>query len=173
MSTHQDRLDGLIKSLTSEDMLGAVIRLHLYIEYELNVFIAARASAKIFDTRKRKYSQRIDKAMALGLLPDLEKPLRKIGRIRNDFAHNLDHILSIDDVDSLFQSFGPKLQAVAENAYAVTRTMPNCTHYPETLQEMNGASKMQFYVMQVWALLARFNNPTFDPHESIPEFRAL
>jgi hypothetical protein len=32
---------------------------------------------------------------------------------------------------------------------------------------------MQFYVMQVWALLAHFDNPSFDPHESIPELRTL
>jgi hypothetical protein len=51
--------------------------------------------------------------------------------------------------------------------------MPNCTHDPETLQEMDGASRMQFYVMQVWAILAHFNAPTFDPHESIPERRAI
>jgi hypothetical protein len=28
VSSHQERMDGLVKALTSEDMFGAVIRIH-------------------------------------------------------------------------------------------------------------------------------------------------
>jgi hypothetical protein len=167
MTTAQERLEGVIRALTSGDTLGGVIRLHLYIEHELNIFISSRLPTGVLDALQLTYSKKINLALTLGLAPDLKGPLKKIGKIRNDFAHNLDHILTVDEVDGLFDSFGPKLKEVTKKAFDSARAMPSGARHPATHHELDGASKMQLYVMQIWTLLAHFNDSTFNPRETI------
>jgi hypothetical protein len=157
----------VIRALTSGDTLGGVIRFHLYIEHELNTFIAHRVPAGVLDSLQLTYSKKVNLALTLGLTPDLKGPLKKIGKIRNEFAHNIDHVLTVSEVDALFGSFGPKLKEVTKKAYASTRAMSSGERHPETHYELNGASKMQLYVMQIWTLLAHFNDPTFNPRENL------
>jgi hypothetical protein len=159
----QERMDGLVKALTSEDMLGSVIRIHLYIEFELNTFIQGRLPAGAFEALRLEYFKKIDLAIALGLPADLKSLLRKVGEIRNNFAHNLDYRLQEAEVDALFKSFGPKLKDVLQRSFARARRSPLGAGYPSTLQEMNPASRLQFYTMQIWTVMAHFNDLSFFP----------
>ncbi|KFG68727.1 hypothetical protein [Microvirga sp. BSC39] len=172
MSSHQERLIGLYKAITADDMLGGFIRVHLYIEYELNLFIEARLPPGVIETLKPDYDRKISLAIALGLLPDLKSPLRKIGEYRNRFAHNLDHKLLLSDVDGLFKSFSPAMKEITQRWFARVRKLPSGADYPSTHLEMNGASRLQFYVMQIWMFLAHANDPSFEPAETLPHYMA-
>jgi hypothetical protein len=156
-------MNGLVKALTSEDMLGSVIRIHLYIEFELNTFIKGRLPPGAFEALKLEYFKKIDLAVALGLPADLKSPLRKIGEIRNDFAHNLDYKLQEAEVEALFKTFSPTMKDFLQRGYARARKTPNGAHYPSTIKEMNAASRLQWYIMEIWLFLAHINDQDFFP----------
>jgi hypothetical protein len=166
MTSHQERLAGLLAAVTSEDMLGGFIRVHLFIEYELNLFIQKRLPSGVLETLRLDYDGKIKLAIALGLASDLKPSLRKVGEFRNEFAHNLDHKLVEADVDALFKSFSPRMKDLMQRAFAKMRRTPSGAHYPATHQELNGATKLQLYILQIWSILAHVNDPTFFPGEN-------
>ena len=91
------------KDLETEDDLGFILKAHLNIELQLVKFISSYMTQKEFcDWSKINYSAKLQLAMGFGLHKDLEKPLIKIGKIRNDFAHLLNHKFTDKDAISLF-----------------------------------------------------------------------
>lgn len=165
----QERLEGLIKAVTAEDMLGGFIRAHLHIEFELNIFIQRRLPEGVLDMLRLEWRKKVDLAIKLGLLSDLKVPLRKVGNIRNDFAHNLGHQLTPDDVEDLMKSFSSTMKDLAQRGYAQSRKRPSHKDAPSTLHEMNPASKLQNCLLQIWAMLALINEPNFEPLKELPE----
>ena len=111
--------DSFVKAIQSEDALGAVVRGHLHIEAGLNDFLAA---ATPFPERlpDLSYSQKIGLACAFGLKEEHAPPLRALGKLRNDFAHELSSELSSKAIQKLRSTLGKTDRAAVEAAYRAT-----------------------------------------------------
>ncbi len=81
--------ESLRKALVGDDDLGKVIRSHLIIESRVNALLDLRVEyPKHFEEARLSYSHKIHLAAALGVMrANLLPPLRKLGKLRNDFAH--------------------------------------------------------------------------------------
>lgn len=99
----------LIEILTGEDELGVVIRAHILIESQLlNLFDLLVPYPKHLEKVRLGYNQNVDFALALGLKPQYGPPLKRFGKIRNDFAHRPDTSLSDKHVNDLFGALDPQ-----------------------------------------------------------------
>jgi hypothetical protein len=96
-SSFLDLVDG-------EDELGVVIRSHIHVEqYPNKLIVKLNVSAKYLDKMELTYFQTVQLAIGLGLDPRFESALYKLGKLRNDFAHNIRGNLMEDDAKSLYQ----------------------------------------------------------------------
>ena len=91
MAIHADTTeDTFLKALQGEDQLGMVIRAHIYIEHHLNEFLQVLIPYPEFlEPLKLDYYGRVQLAGAMGLQPQLLKPLQAVGALRNEMAHKL------------------------------------------------------------------------------------
>ncbi len=97
--------DKLINSFESENDLAIVIRTHIVIESYLRRLICTfLVDEKFFDKARLEYSQLVQLSLAFGLQPRFESSLKAIGKLRNDFAHNLRDTLNQSDVNNLYNS---------------------------------------------------------------------
>lgn len=98
------RLDKLAGDLVREDDLGKVVRAHIRLEGILHEFLALSV---FHPTHLRKmqldFDQNLSLALAMGLSEDLVRPLRSLGKIRNDFAHKNEMALTGDRVKALYE----------------------------------------------------------------------
>ena len=101
-----------IKALLAEDEVGCVIRTHLYIEAQIDSFLMLVViDSKFRDTLDLTYRKKIELACSLGFDTQFRGTLKLIGKLRNDFAHNLSSTLTQQIVSDLFNSmpeFGRK-----------------------------------------------------------------
>lgn len=94
--------------LLSEDDLGKVVRIHIYIEELINTYVSkAIHSPTHLKKLNLDYSGQVNLALCLGLSEALQKPLNAIGKIRNDFAHRLNQKLDESRVNNFFSTFSP------------------------------------------------------------------
>src|SRR5438477_11303402 len=98
MSTSQSAgstIEDFIKVLDGEDELGAVIRAHIHIEALLLELLRLLVKDEgALRKLNHEFSQSVDLAIALGLGPEHAKGLRAFGKLRNEFAHDLNSKLS-------------------------------------------------------------------------------
>jgi len=82
--------EGFYEALQQEDHLGVVIRSHIYIEHEVvELLKASWLDYACVAKMNLRYEQKVELAGAVGLEDSFLPPLRKLGKIRNDFAHRL------------------------------------------------------------------------------------
>jgi hypothetical protein len=162
MKDRQERISALAEALTAEDELGAVIRGHLYIEHELNEFIKARLPLEAFEAltaMRIEYDKKITLAVSLGLPSEFKNALRKLGEIRNAFAHNLDATLAEDNVGSLFRVFAAEMKSITHQSYAQAYKKMPATQQPKDISNLEPRDKFSLYVVQLWSALCYFNMP--------------
>ena len=90
-----------------------VIRLQLICERFLSVYLKERIypeNIEFFVSGKgksaeslRHFNERLTTSIASGLPADLARALKHINKIRNHFAHNLDHKIMQSDMDKYFE----------------------------------------------------------------------
>ncbi|MEZ9202040.1 hypothetical protein AB4151_06500 [Vibrio splendidus] len=92
--------------LLQESDLGKVIHTQIQIEHLINDYLA---SALEYPEHLKPigldYSGKVQLALALGLSSELKKPLGVLGKIRNDFAHNLDTKIDTSYMNNFYDSF--------------------------------------------------------------------
>lgn len=97
--------ESLLESCEREDDLGVVIRTQIVVEQYLNnlidLCVTSPAHVRKMDL---DYSSTVKLAMALGLDSRFESSLNCLGKIRNDFAHNLRPEISKNDVNNFYKS---------------------------------------------------------------------
>lgn len=126
MSTSQpagSTIEDFIKVLNGEDELGAVIRAHIHIEALLLELL--RLLVKDEGALRKlnlEFSQSVDLAIALGLGPEHAKGLRAFGKLRNEFAHDLNSKLSDSRINNLYESLSTTDKEVVQLAYARTNS---------------------------------------------------
>ena len=143
----------LIEGLQSEDELGAVIRAHLYIEsYLIQLIEKLIPDQEHLDNMRLNYSQRIDLALALGLIPRFGPPLRILGKIRNDFAHRLDAKLSKKHVTDLYGALDQEdREIILQSFKEAKKKLPEA--YPQTFKSLETKDKFIFIVITLRAIL--------------------
>ena len=111
--------ENFCQALAGEDDLGVVIRAQIHIESSVIDFINQKIS-DLKSLRRLRFSERVELACELGLNSELRSPLKKLGDLRNDFAHRLDTELSKGKVDSFHDAFDDKNKAFFQAAYEAT-----------------------------------------------------
>lgn len=119
----ESTLDDFISVLNGEDELGAVIRAHIHIEALLLELLGLLVKDEVALRKLNlEFSQTVDLAIALGLGPEHAKGLRAFGKLRNEFAHNLNSKLSASRIDNLYESLSTTDKEVVQLAYVRTNS---------------------------------------------------
>ena len=115
--------EAFFSALAGEDDLGVVIRAQIHIESGLNEYISEKIS-DLKTLRQLRFNQRIELACDLGLNSELKSPLKKLGEMRNNFAHKIDANLSENDVDALNATFDEYTKAIFfQHAYEASESV--------------------------------------------------
>jgi hypothetical protein len=106
------------QGLLTEDEVGKVLRCHLVVERTLVEFLKERfGNPHVLDKELSRigYANIVALANGLGILPWMERPLKKLGNIRNELAHKLDFELSVSMVKEFRATFpAERLKAIEE-----------------------------------------------------------
>ncbi len=98
-----------IQTLLSEDELGLVVRSHLYVEKKLDELIECMVYDAVYiDKINLSYVNKVYLACALGLDTDFKPMLVKLGKLRNDFSHDLSAKIDTELVDNMHSYLHPK-----------------------------------------------------------------
>ncbi len=96
------------KTVMKSDDLTVVIRGHLLVETFLERLLAQRMDLKEFEDHDLTFSRKIKMANGLGLLGDLYLPIKRLNKIRNDLAHNIQMKLQDVDISAVTEPFQKK-----------------------------------------------------------------
>jgi hypothetical protein len=111
--------------LGNEDMLGVIVRSHLYIEEKLTTLIEInlRQPEKL-KLRKKNFSLKIELASALGFgAESLQGALGILNELRNRLSHNLQAEISKSDCLRLYGALPSKLQILAKTDTEPARSL--------------------------------------------------
>ena len=92
--------------LIQENHVGRVIHTQIHLENLINDFITSVVQYPVhLKPIQLDYFGAVHLALALGLSVELKKPLNVLGKMRNDFAHNLDTKIDSNYMNNFYQSF--------------------------------------------------------------------
>jgi len=112
----------LSEVLRHDDDLVAVVRGHLYIEIQANLLIESLLPfPKEIENSRLGWPQRVELSLALGLKAQYGAPLKKLGSIRNKFAHQPDARLSEKDVRELYKCLHKEDKDIVLESYKRTQ----------------------------------------------------
>ncbi|MFP7326897.1 hypothetical protein [Serratia marcescens] len=82
-----------VKATKSDDDIGTVLRIHLYLERVLEAWTAcATENNKIFDGKINiNFVTKLQIAKNFGMPNDISSAIEEINRIRNKFSHNIEN----------------------------------------------------------------------------------
>lgn len=106
-----------IKALLAEDELGCVIRSHLYIEAQIDRYLdLAVVDPKYLKDLDLSYAKKVDLLCCLGFDAQFRGALKRLGKLRNDFAHDLSSCLTqkvVNDLYNVLPEFGQKAVVIS------------------------------------------------------------
>lgn len=104
-----------------EDLIAAV-RGHLYIEIQLNHLIERLVPyPEEIENSMLGWQQRVELVLGLGLKSQYGPPLKKLGNIRNKFAHRPDASIEDKDIMELYQCLHREDQDVVLESFRHTQ----------------------------------------------------
>lgn len=134
-------------AIIAQDELGMIARAHIHIEHELQLFLGESLSRPDeIDGSSVTYNVRVRVALAVGLRPQLKKPLMALGTLRNKFAHELGMKLSIEDANNFYATFDAVGKRVIQDAYA---SMVQKYGRPDDLAALSAKDRMSLYVVSL------------------------
>jgi hypothetical protein len=108
----------LRRDIESEDLLGAVLRSHLWVENELIRII--RESLPVpdsIDLDRLSFPSKIELACALGMIPIEDMPAyRNLNALRNRLAHRFNSEVTEEDERSLLANLSPRSKEIAHSS---------------------------------------------------------
>lgn len=105
---------------SSRDELGVIVRAHIHIDHLLFAYANLKAPKKYNNSRPRPdYWKLITITISRGLPKELARPLRKLGFLRNEFAHEFGKTLTAKDIDELWDKLPPQLQHYLQTKHGV------------------------------------------------------
>ena len=110
--------DQFLSDLQAEDDLGAVIRAHLYIEYFTDQILELVVpKPDLLKPLKLDFDGKVNLLVALGVDPEIKKPLSALGLMRNKFAHRPNYKLDMSEINNLYESLGPSDKELVHSCY--------------------------------------------------------
>lgn len=107
--------------LMREDDVGLVLRGHLHIEHQLMELISIALPFKErCDWSRIGYRGKIELALSCGLREDMRQPLKSIGSLRNNFAHDLGANIEKKKVMDIYNGLSERLRKGVKVSYAAT-----------------------------------------------------
>ncbi|WP_350431870.1 hypothetical protein ABIS04_17340 [Shewanella sp. H8] len=92
--------------LLNKTDIESVIYTHIHIEYLITNFLEnSFPEPSYLKAMQLDYFSRVNLALALGISPALKAPLTNLGKIRNDFAHNLEQSIDKNRINNFYGSF--------------------------------------------------------------------
>lgn len=96
------------KALSSEDDLGAVVRVAIWVESLVMRLVEQPLPApKALKDLNLDYHGKVQLAVALGMPEEMAAVLKALGSLRNRFAHQLDMVLKESDVSNVYKALPP------------------------------------------------------------------
>ncbi|MDQ3773656.1 MAG: hypothetical protein M3461_04405 [Pseudomonadota bacterium] len=114
-----------ISALLAEDEVGSVIRSHLYVEVQVSAFL--------------------ELACCLGFDAKFRGALKRIGKLRNSFAHDLSLSLSQRVVSDLYNGLPKFAQKAIHSSVDILHQM--CKAVPQPSKYAQLSPKMQFVLI--------------------------
>ncbi|GMQ99859.1 MAG: hypothetical protein BMS9Abin18_0687 [Zetaproteobacteria bacterium] len=111
----------LSDTLRHDDDLVAVVRGHLHVEMQVNRLIEGLLPYPEEIESRLGWPQRVELSLALGLRAQYGPPLKKLGSIRNRFAHRPDVTLEDKDVRELYQCLHKEDKDIVLESYKRTQ----------------------------------------------------
>lgn len=123
MNSPQDEL--LYRDLMREDDVGLVLRGLLHIEHQLiDIANAALPFGERCEWGKFAYHLKVELAYSCGLPLEVRSTLLKLGKLRNDFAHKLDAVITKQSALDLYNSLSAKHRTILQDSYKVMMSGP-------------------------------------------------
>jgi hypothetical protein len=142
------------KALQGEDELGVIIRAHIYIESELDKYLA-KSLTDYGQLGRLDYGMKVRLALASGLRRDLKAPLNALEGLRNKFAHQLGMTLTAADVDNFYNTFGKTERNSVDQSLAVLSGQKQIVSHAR----LDPKSRMVVYVLALWGAMLSAQNP--------------
>ncbi len=141
------------QALQQDDELGCVVRAHLHIEHLVDKLLQHHfPRAEALEKMNLEYSAKVTLLEAFDYNPFVTTPLLAIGKLRNDFAHKLEFVLSADRMDALYNSFEQDGKAAVQNAYQRTRQNLGAAA-PKKMANLNPKDRFVLYAAAIWSML--------------------
>lgn len=117
--------------------LELVILSTIAIEHELNQFLMLIVpKVQHLKNVKLDFCGKVHLALSLGMTEDLQSPLKSIGNIRNDFAHNWAMKLDKSRVDSFVHNFTKEHQDHARKLYDKLKAASKLRPFKEPFHDL-------------------------------------
>ena len=101
----EDIKHSFLEALLGEDEVGCVVRSHLYVEAQVDRYLdLAVISPKHLANLDLSYAKKIDFLCCLGFDEEFKGSLKRLGKIRNSFAHNLSSQLTQEIVSDFYNT---------------------------------------------------------------------
>ena len=96
------------KKIFKGDDIAVVIRGHILIENILEKILSKYLDLNAFDDRDLTFDFKLKMARSIGLLGDLYVPIKRLNKIRNEFAHKIETEIKDVDISVLTKFFEDK-----------------------------------------------------------------
>lgn len=114
-----DRRQTLVDAFKGTDDLGVVVRSHIVIEQYLNDIIeSVLTKPEIYRQHINfDYHIKVKLVSAIGLHQKFEPALKTLGKVRNDFAHNIRDNITKQDATNIYKALDPEGKEIVQKLY--------------------------------------------------------
>ena len=93
------------KVVLESDDLTIVIRAHLLVENILEKLLKGCLDITVFEERDLSFNLKLKMAQSMNLLEDLYPAIKRLNKIRNDFAHKIETKIETMDISVFIQLY--------------------------------------------------------------------
>lgn len=146
-------IDAFARDLTNTDDMGKVIRAHIRIERIIYAIVKQLVPFpdKLPDLN---FNAIVSLALALGVVEKYGPPLRALGKLRNDFAHDLETKLTSERVNAIFGAFSESDREGLKRDYKRMQSR-NPPLAGISFSALTPADKFTLLIMRLWGAARR------------------
>lgn len=149
---HKEAIDKLVTDLFNEDELGSVIRAHIRLEsLLLNIVELTSPNPDYIKRLELDFDKTVTLAQLLGLIDDCAKPLRVLGKLRNDFAHEPNMKLSKSSVNNLYNTLNSEAKQQIQTFFKKTKEENETIKPYQKFSDLPPTDQFRLTVVVIWA----------------------
>jgi hypothetical protein len=144
-----------MSDLQGEDELGAVVRAHLYIEHFTDQIIQiVVAKPECLKPLNLDFSGKVNLLLALGVDPEIKKPLTVLAGLRNKFAHRPNYKLTKSETSNLYDALSTDDKNLVQSCYksALLIANPKMQNIPK-FKELSPKESFVFLALAVRGII--------------------